>query len=99
MNSTLTNVFETKHEIPPAKLSKRNWKRLPKDLRRYSRRSVEQYLGIMEFHEGLHVTNTPHWIERRQDGVYLLWGDDAANSAIMHGVSMDEMSIGTRIAG
>ena len=92
------NAVETKHVIPPRRMSMREWKRLPRDLRRRTKDSVEQHLGVQAFHEHLHATNTPHWIERRDDGVYLLWGEHAENCAFLPGWSM-EMPIGTRIEG
>ena len=96
MIPAMTAVYRA---IPPAKISRRAWKRLPKDLQRHTKESVERHLGIQAFHERLHETNTPHWIERRLDGVYLLWGDYAENCAFLHGWSMNEFPIGTRIEG
>lgn len=92
------NVVEIRHTIPPTKISKAMWKRPSKDLQRHSKESVEQHLGIQTFHDRLHEMNTPHWIERRVDGVYLLWGEHAQNCALMPGWSM-EMPTGTRIQG
>lgn len=92
------DLVETKHVIPPRRMTMREWKRLPSDLRRHTKDSVEQHLGVQAFHLHLHETNTPHWIERRDDGVYLLWGEHAENSALMPGWSM-KMPIGTRIEG
>lgn len=43
-------------------------------------------------------TSPLHWIKRRLDGVYLLWGNHAENCAFLPGWSM-EMPIGTRIEG
>ena len=65
----------------------------------YSNKSVKWALGFIAFHDNLHATNTPHWIERCEDGAYLLWGKDAASSALLPGVCMDAFPVGTRIAG
>jgi hypothetical protein len=97
--TSTTRFVPVTERIPPAKISKRNWKRLPAQVQQYSKESVEQTLGVVAFHERLHANNTPHWIERREDGTYLLWGEDASNVAFMPGFSMDDFPVGTRIAG
>jgi len=99
MNGIAVNIVETLHTIPPVKISKRSWRRLPAALQEYCKESVERARGIQVFHDQLHTNNIPHWIERREDGVYLLWGEDASNVAFMPGFSMDDFEIGTRIAG
>ena len=85
--------------IPPATISRRQWRRLPRRLQQHGRPAVEQLLGLMAFHQHLHDTNTPHWVERRDDGVYLLWGHNAESSALLPGWSMPDFSVGTRIPG
>jgi hypothetical protein len=93
---TATNAITT---IPTATISRRQWRRLPRRLQRLGKAAAEQVLGLMAFHQHLHDTNTPHWLERREDGIYLLWGCNAENSAPMPGWSMTCVPVGTRILG
>lgn len=95
----LPGQAQVTHDIAAKKLSRCHWLGLPKHLKRYNKVSVEKALGAMAFHDSLHATDTPHWIERREDGVYVLWGEDASNCALMHGFTMDDFPVGTRIEG
>jgi len=100
-NSTCHGLEATQvtQKIPSQKLSKKHWRRLSPHLQKQDKESVEQALAFHVFHESLHDTSTPHWIERGNDGVYLLWGEDAEHIARLPSVCMDEFPVGTRIAG
>ena len=55
--------------------------------------------AFADFHSALHKTNTRHWIERRADGSYVLWGERAEYSALAACMDMSELPIGTRVEG
>lgn len=92
--------------IPPVPISMQAFKRLPKEVQRLGKAAAEQDLGIHVFHEQLHEDDIPHWIARRKEGFFLIWGENAENSfkfpdnsSLIRQPSMARLRLGSRVEG